>query len=315
MQSLCILLPITSQGQRRSAELCLSGLQALGQSLIPKDVQGSALGPSLSVCVGIDDDDDTLMHMRVGIEHAFPAGVAVHTVFFAAADKPAHADGETPICWMWNRLAVAAVSLLGAEWTMLLGDDVEVRPTGWPSLLAGGISWWRYYVYMAITMVPILAAGAIALQPALKCMALLDAADPGFPSFMAIQSTHMKLFGRMLPGEFVNQGGDPYLFELYRSVGAADVCASVTIRNFIGGMERTIFQEGGRFAQPRYQRCSVSPMQFAKLLGDGKAQLLQKGKQARLQVAVLVPSFRADPAALATLLDAAVCTHLDVDIR
>ena len=39
----------------------------------------------------------------------------------------------------------------------------------------------------------------------------------------------------MLPPEFVNQGGDPFQYELYRSFGAAGICSAVTVVNTVGG--------------------------------------------------------------------------------
>ena len=38
----------------------------------------------------------------------------------------------------------------------------------------------------------------------------------------------------MLPTEFINQGGDPYLDAVYRSFGAAAVCSTVRLSNNIG---------------------------------------------------------------------------------
>jgi hypothetical protein len=38
----------------------------------------------------------------------------------------------------------------------------------------------------------------------------------------------------MLPAELKNQGGDPLLYELYRSFGLADICPSVTAANMHG---------------------------------------------------------------------------------
>lgn len=73
-------------------------------------------------------------------------------------------------------------------------------------------------------------------HPHLRCIALLDEADPGFPSFLALHtSSHLDLFGgRLLPEAFVNQGGDPWLFELYRRFGLSGVCPSVWVSNGIG---------------------------------------------------------------------------------
>lgn len=81
------------------------------------------------------------------------------------------------------------------------------------------------------------AAGHVSANPQLRCIALLDTADPGFPSFLALHASHMEAFGgRLLPPAFeaCNQGGDPFLFELWRSFGRAGVCAKVRVTNGIG---------------------------------------------------------------------------------
>ena len=71
-------------------------------------------------------------------------------------------------------------------------------------------------------------------SPSLQCLLLKDEADPGFPSFFALSATHLKTFGQLLPQNFVNQGGDPFLFELYRSIGAVDSLPAVSINNTRG---------------------------------------------------------------------------------
>ena len=47
---------------------------------------------------------------------------------------------------------------------------------------------------------------------------------------MVLHSSH----GTAKPPPLVIQGGDPLLYELYRSVGAAAVCPDITIANTIG---------------------------------------------------------------------------------
>lgn len=158
-------------------------------------------------------------------------------------------------------------------------------------------------------------------HPRLRCIALLDAADPGFPSFIAVHASHLCLFGRLLPGEFVNQGGDPYLFELYRSIGAADVCGAVTVHNSIGGMEGSVFAGPGVGSSsappPRYTRVPLPLAQLADLLASARARLLaaSPGAQRRLQVAVAVPTYRVNTTSLGRILDAAECSDPSADVR
>ena len=53
---------------------------------------------------------------------------------------PKTASGCTPICWMWNKLAAAAMDEFNPKYTILLGDDVEITPQGWPHVLLGEIN-------------------------------------------------------------------------------------------------------------------------------------------------------------------------------
>ena len=45
----------------------------------------------------------------------------------------------------------------------------------------------------------------------------------------------MRNFGQLLPKQFVNQGGDPYLYELYSRFGVAGWEVSCRLENTIGG--------------------------------------------------------------------------------
>jgi len=58
---------------------------------------------------------------------------------------------------------------------------------------------------------------------------------PGFPTFPVIHRWHVNRFGSLLPKQFVNQGGDPYLFELYSRFNAAAFEVTCRLENTIGG--------------------------------------------------------------------------------
>lgn len=69
-------------------------------------------------------------------------------------------------------------------------------------------------------------------DPSVKCLVLKDEADPGFPSFLVLATSHLSIFGgKLLPTVLLNQGGDPFLMELYRCIGVVDSMPSVTVRN------------------------------------------------------------------------------------
>ncbi|KAI3431713.1 hypothetical protein D9Q98_004757 [Chlorella vulgaris] len=143
-------------------------------------------------------------------------------------------------------------------------------------------------------------------------------ADPGFPSFPVMHASHLQLFGSMVPREFVNQGGDPLLYALYRSIGAAAVCPTVTVHNTVGGMQGSIFAPPATSAaqQPRYDRRPLPVAQWRSLLQAWRQQLLASLPQARarLQVAVAVPAGRVDCAVLETILERSRSSDEQVDV-
>ncbi len=74
-----------------------------------------------------------------------------------------------------------------------------MEPPGWPRL-----------VLDAFADATNTAADAVNIAPRLRCLALLDAADPGYPSFPVIDADHLRVFGRLFPPDlFVNQGVEP----------------------------------------------------------------------------------------------------------
>ena len=80
----------------------------------------------------------------------------------------------------------------------------------------------------------VLASELLEQNPAIHMLVLQDKADPGFPSFPVIRSSHYNLFGTLLPPAFLNQDGDPFLFELYRCCGGVLSCMDVTVINSWG---------------------------------------------------------------------------------
>ena len=122
----------------------------------------------------------------------------------------------------------------------------------------------------------------------------------------------------MLPDEFANQGGDPFLFELYRSVGAAGVIHSITVDNGFGGVQNSVFsRHDASAAPPRYERRPLPAEQIAALLDAARQRLMLASPEAqrRLQVAVAVPTYRTDVEALARIFHEASCMDASVDVR
>ncbi|KAL4440415.1 hypothetical protein ABPG75_003416 [Micractinium tetrahymenae] len=277
-------------------------LRRLGAGLLASPArEHSATQPRLCVCIGTDADDEALAGAAAALQRCFPPGVptALRTFTDAElAEQRGRCGGAAPLCWMWSELAAFSQSCFGPCWTLLLGDDVTVEPAGWPAVLAE----------------------FVAQRPHLRCTALLDAADPGFPSFLAVSPRHLEVFGRVLPEQLLNQGGDPLLYDLYRSFGTAAVCPDVVLINAVGGPAGTVFPgpAAGAAAEPRYSRCPLSVHQWRAALRSWQAALAAEQPQLRrrMQVAVAVPSYRVNSAALSSIFQRSTAATIpDADVR
>ena len=198
--------------------------------------------------------------------------IAAQRSSLAAMGNVTNRDGAAPICCIWGELAHSALQKHQANHVVLLGDDTEVSPIHWVqkvsglsykpshmphlasilathscllinyrplSLTCACLLLWVVHVHCCPfpkhNMLKLrLACRAAKLQadPSVKCLVLKDEADPGFPSFLVLATSHLSIFdGKLLPPVFLNQGGDPFLLELYRCIGAVDSLASVTVQN------------------------------------------------------------------------------------
>ncbi|KAI7842503.1 hypothetical protein COHA_003857 [Chlorella ohadii] len=247
---------------------------------------------TLSLCIGVDEDD-ALAAEQAALQRCFP-GLQAHVTVFPLSELAPLRAGGAPLCWMWGQLASAALREFGSDWTLLIGDDVSLEPADWATRLAEYIS----------------------AHPHLRCIARLDTADPGFPSFLALHKDHLATFGRLLPPQFdgCNQGGDPFLFELHHRFGTAGLCLRVRISNAIGGMDGSVF--GAASQPPRYSKAALGASQWRQLLDEWSKRMAgATGAQPRMQVAVLVPSFRVNPKVLGGILTACRTSFADVDAQ
>ena len=127
------------------------------------------------------------------------------------------------ICRIWSRLADHAYRQQSADFTCLLGDDVVLDTPGWQATFER--------IFADVSRQRSLPYGA-------ACVAFEDLAFRGFPTFPVIHRWHHETFnGEILPYQLVNQGGDPYLFELYKRFGASRFAIGCLLKNTIGGQE------------------------------------------------------------------------------
>lgn len=159
--------------------------------------------------VGIDLDDPVFRgtEAKEQIKDLLPC-----TVRFVDIEKPLYGR----LCKIWNHLALSASN----DFLLLLGDDVILRDSGWQHRVA--------VLFEQIKEETGLPYGA-------ACVALRDKSFPGFPTFPVVHRWHVQRFRTLLPKQFINQGGDPYLFELYSRFGAATFDMKSSLENTVGG--------------------------------------------------------------------------------
>jgi hypothetical protein len=109
------------------------------------------------------------------------------------------------LCRIWDLLAGKAVQD-GCSFTVLLGDDVRLMSPGWKGEIEDD-----FEKLAASTGLPLVVA----------CVAFRDMSFSVFPTFPVIHRRHFEIFNHLLPDEFINQHGDPFLFEVYRRFGTS----------------------------------------------------------------------------------------------
>ena len=218
--------------------------------------------PTARVVCGMDADDPArqLFAGKLALsESNILDRVACHT-FHTADLQQAKNDAleqgsvaiderSVPLCWMWGQLAQLAIRTFQTELLVLLGDDVEMRPPTWVNMVSGKLSGpWTGYLQVCLGCTCTVdhcstlncamgqTADAFRHDQHLHCLILRDNADPGFPSFPVIRSNHIIRFGgSVVPKVLSNQGGDPFLMELYWSIGGVQSMHAVTVVNKRGG--------------------------------------------------------------------------------
>ena len=120
------------------------------------------------------------------------------------------------VCRIWSHLGGEAKH----DFIVLLGDDIELLDAGWKLDIERKFEETR-------CKNPCLPFGA-------ACVAFNDISFQGFPTFPVVHRFHLETFKSLLPRQFVNQGGDPYLYSLYSRFNAVSFSSS-RLRNTLGG--------------------------------------------------------------------------------
>jgi Glycosyl transferase family 2 len=166
------------------------------------------------------------------------------------------------VCHIWNHLARHTKN----DYVVLLGDDIHLLDVGWQARIVQAFS--------EVSLATGLPHGA-------ACVCMNDLTFPGFPTFPVLHRWHIDQFGTLLPKQFVNQGGDPYLFELYSRFNAACFVKQCCLTNTIGG-------DG----DARYRKHQINWRGHILSMGLQRLQSRVEQKSCGFVLDIVVPSFR-----------------------
>ena len=269
--SICfaILLPVTSRGSN-SRENCLRNLVSFSRSLVTTTYRDThevgVVSFRLRVYLSVDHDDHFLLGPECRAEAALRAG-GIFDIVTIVADH-----GKGNICAHWRDCARRAFED-GCDYFTLLGDDVTLKDQGW-----------MRRVYEEFERLH----NGKSTPFGFGCVALTDTTFPGMPTFPVVHRTHMEIFdGLVIPEAFVNQDGDPFLFQLYRRWGCSIMIES-RIGNGVGGSD-----------DARYDKKPVSDWTFEtldKAVAKVETWISRKASSVKkvLTLDVVIPSHRVD---------------------
>ncbi|KAF9232963.1 glycosyltransferase family 2 protein [Melanogaster broomeanus] len=265
-----ILLPITSRGSNPPQE-CLSLLRAFAKSLARttwRDTQ--QLGGQqffVKVYLAIDDDDDFLRRTDSGLNIAESVLVS-QDICDVAIEVCKHPSGH--VCAIWRQIAKRAWKD-GCDYFVLMGDDVVLKDEGWMR---------DAHAKFAEL------AERVDVPHGFGCVAFTDTTFPGMPTFPIVHSTHLDIFdGDVIPEIFINQDGDPFLYQLYRRWNCSTMF-SARITNGIGG------SQPARYRQQHAQGWTFATLDNATVTVEQWLLQHRPTVSRKLALDVVIPSFR-----------------------
>ncbi|TFK56259.1 glycosyltransferase family 2 protein [Heliocybe sulcata] len=264
-----ILLPITSRGSASPGD-CLDDLREFAASLQKTTWRDRhSLGGdryNVRVYLAVDHDDNFLL--GAGTDNRAAATLrdeGMKNVQTVICNFP-----RGHVCDLWRALARRAWEDK-CDYYVLMGDDVVLMDEGW---MRDTVAEFNHM------------AEREHVPYGFGCVAFTDVTFPGMPTFPIIHRSHLDMFdGEVVPDIFVNQDGDPYLYQLYRRWGCSAMFAS-RISNKVGGSD-----------QARYQKQHAVDWTFSTL-DDATTKvedwLKKQGSQAerKLTLDVVIPCYR-----------------------
>lgn len=245
-------LTLSSQyNNNNRSEDCWDRLKKFGQSL--KMTSSPELLDKTECVVGIDVDDPVYRDQEESIQQLLPCRVRFVEIYYNMYGK---------ICRIWNHLGAHASN----DFIVLLGDDIVLLDKNWQVSVETK--------FHSISVEQGLVFGA-------ACVALNDLAFPGFPTFPVVHRWHLDHFDSILPRQFVNQGGDPYLFELYSRFNAAAFLPQCRLKNTIDGDDEARYKKYEINWKGQILRLNLSHMQ----------EFIERRKNG-VCIDIVVPSYR-----------------------
>lgn len=267
-----ILLPITSRGSNPPSQ-CLSLLEAFAESLARTTWRDThQLGGQrfvVRVYLAIDHDDPLLLGRNDKTDmNIAEAVLASQNICDVAIQICKHPAGH--VCAIWRQIAKQAWKD-GCDYFVLMGDDVVLKDEGW---IRDAHAEFAQIAHRTGT------------PHGFGCVAFTDTSFPGMPTFPIVHRTHLDIFdGDVIPEIFINQDGDPFLYQLYRRWDCSRMFTA-RISNGIGG------SQPARYRQQHAEGWTFGPLDKATATTEewllGRCPAVSR----KLTLDVVIPSFR-----------------------
>ncbi|RXW19812.1 hypothetical protein EST38_g6028 [Candolleomyces aberdarensis] len=275
-----VLLPITSRGGSQPSA-CLENLETfakslvkttLGDQVVSRNLSGSCY--ALKVYLAIDHDDGFLL-----VEGSLnKAEHLLRKLGFADVTSIICNQPKGHVCALWRDCARMAWKDK-CDYYVLFGDDVTILDDGWMKKVDD-----EFHAISSRRQVPL----------GVGCVAFTDTSFPGMPTFPVIHRRHMDVFnGEVIPSVFINQDGDPFLFQLYRRWGSSTMIEA-RMKNAIGGSD-----------DARYEKKHTPDWSFDTLKHavEKVNQSLTPSISQTITLDIIIPCYRVDLPILSTILN------------